>query len=216
MGDFRYTGAYASFVAADKPSGKLLQGADFAVGDPLEVEFRVEDGETVAWLTNRWGRAAGKLDAEASRSLSIAAARGWRLRAFLSFVAFTDLPEPGYYWGQAALLCYDPAYEDAFEPWIAAVAAKIADGARVDVNLTEQQVDRVLEQGAAWLPSGRVEKPEPEQGKTAILKERRSASESLVEMGRERRPGCMVVGWIFDIALVLGVIAMVLHLCGVF
>lgn len=216
MADFRYNGAYASFVAADKPSGELMQGADFCVGDPLTVEFRTQDGERVAWLVNRWGAFAGKLDSEASRTLAIAEARGWKLQGVLSFVAFTDSPEPGYYWGQAALVCYDPEYGSVFEPWIGAVSAKIADGVRIDVNLSEQQVDRVIESGGAWLPAGRVEIPKPEQGKTAILKDRRTASESLIELGRQRRPGCMVVGWIFNIAFVAGVVALVLHLCGVF
>lgn len=215
MADLRYLGAYASFLPADLAAGELLQGADFAVGDPLDVEFRVENGETVAWLVNRWGGAAGKLDAEASRTLAIAKTREMELRAALSFVAFTDAPEPGYYWGQAALVCYDPALSEAFDPWFDAIREKMADGARVDVNLESSQVDRVIESGGAWLPAGRVEVPKPEKGKTVILKGHRTASESLIELGRQRRPGCMVVGWTFNIALALGVIALILHWCGV-
>ncbi|MBR2789818.1 MAG: hypothetical protein IKD70_04275 [Eggerthellaceae bacterium] len=216
MTDFRYQGAYASFLPADLAAGELLQGADFVVGDPLDVEFRVEAGETVAWLKNRWGGYAGKLDAEVSRTLSIARAREMELRAVLSFVAFTDAPEPGYYWGQAALVCFDPGLRQVFEPWLESLQAKLAEGARVDVNLGPAEVDRIIESGGTWLPSARVDLPKPEQGKTVVLKSHRTASEGLIELGRQRRPGCMVVGWTFNVLFALGVIALVLHLCGVF
>ena len=231
MADYRYFGAYASFVAADKASGELLQGADFIVGDEFSIEFRSSDkpAETdgqpeestgqsgeVAWVKNRFGAYAGYLDADMSRRLRIVAARGWAMRAFLSFVAFTDSPEPGFYWGQVALVCYDPLLEDAFGPWCKALAEKIAEGARVEVALTTAEVDRVLETQGTWLPSGWADIPKPEKGKTAILKQARSFSEKMVDLGREQRPGCMVVGWIFNIALIAGVVALVLHLCGVF
>lgn len=222
MADYRYYGAYASFVAADKAAGELLQGADFIVGDEFTVEFRgAPDAETagqngeVAWVKNRFGAYAGYLDADISRELRIVAARGWTMRAFLSFVAFTDSPEPGFYWGQVALACYDPLLEDAFDPWCRALAAKIAEGARVSVNLATAEVDRVLESQGTWLPSARADIPKPEVGKTAILKQSRSFSEKMVDLGRERRPGCMVVGWIFNIALVAGVVALILHWVGV-
>ena len=221
MEDHRFYGTYASFLAADKPSGELLQGADFIVGDTFDIEFRTEDGTVsptgeVAWVKNRFGTYAGYLDDEASRNLRICAARGWTLRALLSFVAFTDSPEPGFYWGQVALLCFDPMHTEVFDVWTAALAEKFAEGVRVQVALGPADVDKVIESGGSWLPAARADIPMPEQGKTAILKKTRSLSERMIEQGRARRPGCMVVGWAFNIALVAGAIALVLHLCGVY
>ena len=221
MEDNRFFGAYASFLAADKPSGELLQGADYIIGDTLDIEFRTEDGTVsptgeVAWVKNRFGGYAGYLDEDASHKLRICAARGWTLRALLSFVAFTDSPEPGFYWGQVALLCFDPMFADIFDAWTAALASKFAEGARVHVALNTADVDKLIASGGTWVPAARADIPMPEQGKTAILKKTRSFSDRMVEQGRERRPGCMIIGWVFNIALGAGIIALVLHLFGVF
>ena len=242
MEDYRYWGAYASFVPAGKTQGELLQGADFLVGDVFDFEFRAEGdvpqakgktsgladdasdeaaGQTgisgeIAWVRNRFGGYAGALDAQTSRTLRIMMARGWTCRALLSFVAFTDSPEPGFYWGQVACVCYDPLLADVFEPWLRALGEKMAEGARVQVALTVPEIDRVIESGGTWLPEARADIPSPADGKTAVLKRSRSASEKLIELGRDRRPGCMVVGWAFNIALAAGVVALILHLCGVF
>ncbi len=210
--DYRYFGEYATFVPADKPSGELLQGADFVIGEELEIEFRGEE----AWLKNRFGADAGKLDATVARRLRVCAAREWTCKAVLSAVAFSSEPDPGFYWGQAALVCFDPLYAEAFDAWLEAVRAKVADGARVQVALTEPEVDKVLESRGTWLPAGRAEVPFPEEGKSVILKDHRTFSENMIELGRQRKLGCLVVGWVFNIALIAGVAALVLHLVGVF
>ena len=233
MEDYRYFGTYATFTAADKTAGELLQGADFIVGDTFDIEFRSEApgrepasaaagegspspaGET-AWVRNRFGGYAGYLDPTTSRTLRVMAAQGRTIRALLSLVAFTDTPEPGFYWGQVALLCYDPAFAGPFEAWTRTLSEKLAEGARVQVALTPSEVDRVIETNGAWVPTARADIPKPATGKTAILKQTRSASERMIELGRQRRPGCMVAGWVFNIALVAGIVALVLHLCGVF
>lgn len=215
MEDYRFFGAYATFIPEDKSHGELLQTADFPIGTDLNIEFRTTRGYQIAWLRNKYGKDVGALDADISRTLSIITARGWTIHAILNFVAYSDEPEPGQYWGQVALIAYDKALDQVFSPWTANIAEKIQSGVRPDISLSPAQVDRVIESGGTWLPSARVPKPEG-QGRTAIVKDHLTFSEKIVELGRQRKPGCMVAGWIFNILVVAGLVALILHWCGVY
>lgn len=89
----RYFGSYARFDTKSKKDAAPLLGADNAVGDAFDIVFLSEEGVSVAWLKNRFDRLVGFFNAEFSRKLHILSARGWTVKAFLSFVAYTDSPE---------------------------------------------------------------------------------------------------------------------------
>lgn len=218
--DYRYFGEYVSFTPADKAAGELLQSADYVIGEEVFIEFRTEEGTEhkgeVAWVKNRFGAWAGSLSPELSRQLRIFAARGWVMRAYLSLVAFTDTPHPGFYWGQIALFCFDPQLKNAFDSFALAVSLKLAEGIRLQIALSEQEIDRVISSQGSWMPTARAELVLPEQGKTAVLKKSQSFSERMIELGRERRPGCLAIGWVFNICAVGGLVALILHWCGLF
>ena len=84
-----YFGTYARFETSSKKEGSALVGADNLVGDRFDIEFLTEDGVTTAWMRNRFGALAGFFDENLSRRLAIMKARGWKLQALLSFVAYT-------------------------------------------------------------------------------------------------------------------------------
>lgn len=209
-----YFGAYARFSTESKLAAAELSGADNIVGDRYRIEFRTEDDITRAWLVNRFGGDAGFLDPALSRRLSILAAREWVLSAYLSFVAYTDSGDPGEYWGEMALICYDPKYEHAFGVFAQRVSAKLADGIRPEVNLGDQGISSVIESDGDWLPKRTIPLPKKAKG-SAIIKSRRSASEKLIEQGRKGNAGCYVVSWIF-ILVVVALVLFGLHSCGVF
>ena len=114
----QYFGTYHRFETPSKKDAALLLGADNLVGDKYDIEFVTESGQRAAWLRNRFGAKIGFFDADFSRQLSVIVARGWTVQAVLSFVAYTDRPAPGRYWGEVAVICFDPALEDAFGPFV--------------------------------------------------------------------------------------------------
>ena len=199
-------------AVADESAGGAGDNAATRANDGAAASAPTELPGEIVWVRNRFGGFAGYLDSETSRQVRLMQARGHTVRALLSLVAFTDTPDPGFYWGQVAIFGYDPAFEQAFSAWEAALSAKLAEGARVQVALSPAEVDKVLESGGTWLPTARADIPKPEVGKTAILKQTRSLSERMIELGRARRPGCLVVGWVFNIALVAGLIWLVVRL----
>lgn len=209
-----YFGAYQRFETVSKKEAAILLGADNLVGDVFEIVFHTENGVQIAWLKNRFEKEIGFFDAAFSRQLNIMAARGWTLRALLSFVAYTDIPEPGHYWGEVAVVCYDSKYENAFAAFINGVAAKMVDGARPDIALGEQGVSRVINTNGEWVPDQTVAMPEKETG-TVIMKSRRSISEKMIEQGRKGNKGCYVVSWAF-LLLIVAAIIFGLKSCGVF
>lgn len=210
----RYFGTYARFDTLSKKDAAALLGADNLVGDVFEIVFQTEDGVSTAWMKNRFGGLVGFFDAAFSRELSVFAARGWTLRALLSFVAFTDHPEPGHYWGQAAVICFDPTLGQAFDPFIASTARRLSDGVRPEVDLGEQGVEQVVSSNGAWAPKKTVPFPAEEAG-TVIVKNRRKMSEKLIEQGRKGNKGCYAASWLF-LLLLVALVLFGLKSCGVF
>lgn len=209
-----YFGTYARFDTASKKEASTLLGADNLVGDIFTIVFVTEDGHSVAWARNKFDRNVGYFDDAVSRKLSILKARNWELRALLSFIAYTDTPEPGHYWGEFALLCNDPVVDDAFSSFVHTVSKKLEEGVRPDVDLGENGIDQVIESMGSWLPSRRTSMPQKRTG-TVIMKSRRKMSEKMIEQGRNKNKGCYILSWTFLIVFVLA-LAAVLKTCGVF
>lgn len=207
-----YFGSYARFETVSKEDAAQLLGADNLVGDIFEIEFITAERENIAWLKNRFGARVGFFDSKTSRELSIYEARGWKLRAILSHIAYSELPEPGIYWGEAALLCYRP--DGFFDSFVENVSKKITEGVRPDVKLTEEGINRIFESEGEWSPSKTIPLPKLSPG-NAYIKTRRSISERLIEQGRRRNKGCYFVSWVFLLGLVAALI-FGLRACGVF
>jgi len=208
-----YTGFYARFEAPSKKTGGILTGADTLVGDDFEIFFKTESGTTVAWAKNRFGAEVGFFDADATRKLQLAVARGMQIRALLSFVAYTDQPDPGVYWGEMALLCYIDDDAGVFSTFVSNVAAKLCEGVRVDINLGSQDI-AMLQENPNWLPKGTIFLPETSRG-SAILKSKRTFSEKVVEQGRRGNIGCYIATFVI-FAAVIALIVFGLRSCGVF
>lgn len=209
----RYYGTYARFETVSKREAAALLGADNLVGDAFEIVFETENGASVAWLQNRFGGMIGFLDADTSRTLKVLSARGWILHAVLSFVAFSDSPKPGHYWGQVALVCYDKKYEQPFDIFFKNTSKRLATGVRPDIALGEQGIGKVIESDGSWTPKDTVKLPPREEG-TAIVKDSRKLSEKLIEQSRQGNKGCYAASW----ALLLAFVALILFglkSCGV-
>lgn len=211
--DYSYQGFYARFESPDKATGSLLMGPDNIVGDDYEVVFKTENDRIVAWLNNKFGAEVGFFDVDASRSLQLAKGRDQKIRVLLSFVAYSDTPDPGLYWGEVAVFCYNEAYDAEIGSFVDRCALKLADGIRPEIDLGRSSIEKIFTE-KDWIPTQTVPFPKKETG-MAILKQSRSLSEKMIEQGRARNKGCYVVSWIF-IILVIAAIIFGLHCIGLF
>lgn len=210
----RYFGTYHAFKTPSKKDAADLMGPNNLVGDRYTVDCTLEDGAHRAWLVNRFGTRVGFFEEDFSRKLSLLAADGMTLAALLSFVAFSEQPEPGEYWGQMAVIAYAPAYAEEFEPFIAGVSALLGKGIRPKLSFEGAAVEKVIESKGAWMPSERESVPSKEKG-MALLKTRRGFTDGLVEAGRSGNKGCYILSWAFLLALVAAIV-IALKSCGVF
>lgn len=202
-----YAGAYKRFDTVSKKEASALVGADNLVGDRFSIEFKVENGVVTAWMKNKFDALVGYFNPEVSRQLQIYDARGWKITALMSFVAYVDTPSPGEYWGEAALICYDPRREaEAFENFISTVGGMLEEAIRPDISLSNDGVSHVIETNGSWKPTARVPFPDKEQG-MVILKRSRKFSESMIEQGRAGNKGCYAVSWAFIALLAAAIVA---------
>ncbi len=197
----RYFGCYETFDTTGKDQGGALLSADNLVGDEFTVQMEMTEEGHTAWLVNRFGKRVGFFSPSFSRKLGILQAEGLTIKAVLSFVAFSTEPEPGHYWGEAAVIAYAPAYATEFERFIAQVGARMADSVRTNVAFDNTAVDRIIDSGGEWMPSQTVPLPKKSKG-MMVMKDKRSFTDKLVEQGRARNKGCYVASWLFIIAIV--------------
>lgn len=210
----QYFGTYQEFETASKNEAAALLGADNLVGDIYEVDTEIDGDVHQAWLVNRFDKRVGYFNPSFSRKLSIMKAQGMTLKAILSFVAYTDQPEPGRYWGEMAVIGYNPSYGDVFEKFISAVSGKMAEGTRVRVDLRPDTINEIVAKGGSWLPTQTVPMPEKARG-TAIMKSKRSVSEKMIEQGRKGNKGCYIISWLFLFVLA-ALVVFGLRSCGLF
>lgn len=196
-----YFGTYAKFQVASKSDAGLLLGADNMVGDVYDVSLELVDGVHKAWLDNRFGQRIGYFDEKTSRKLGLLSADGLVEKAILSFVAFSNKVDEGSYWGEAALICYKPAYASEFDTFIEGVSKKIGDDVRPKIDFDREGVDKVIESGGQWTPTQSVSLPENNKD-MAVIKRRRSVTDKLVEQGRAGNKGCYVASWVVLLAVV--------------
>lgn len=211
--DHVYSAFYARFETSSKAQGSVMMGPDHLVGDDYGVFFKTEDGKVTACLRNRFGAESGYFDADTSRKLQLANARDQKIRAILSFIAYSDEPDPGMYWGQMALFCYDPLHTEEIDPFIDRVAAKIADGVRPKIDLGSKSVQKMLND-PSFMPKENMPLPEKQIG-SAVLKDHRSMSEKMIEQGRARNKGCYAVSYLFIIIVIIAIVYG-LHVAGLF
>lgn len=214
MPELSYYGAYADFQTESKRDGAILMNADCIVGDRYEIEIANEGGKRTAWLKNKFGARVGYFDEKTCYELSLCEAKGWKLVGILSFVAFSENPEPGRYWGQAAVVSYPATEEELFDPFVDRVRKLISQGTRPQLDLGQQALNELRQSPDAWVPNGREDMPARDRG-TVILKSREKFSEKMIEQGRKKNVGCYIVSWVFLLAVVT-LVLVGLKSCGVF
>ncbi|MGI6105239.1 MAG: hypothetical protein ACOYD7_03490 [Raoultibacter sp.] len=214
MAETRYFGEYARFETSSKKDAAQLMSADNLVGDCYEIVFVAEDGERVAWIKNRFDKMVGFFNSKISRELAFCEARGFTMRAYLSFVAFSDNPKPGFYWGEVALVCYSPK-EEALELFAKNIEREITKGNRPKIDLGTQGITQVIDSKGSWIPTKQSPRPKLD-GSTAYVKTKRSTTEKLVEQGRAGNKGCSIASWVFLIAIIAVVAYFVLRAFGIF
>ena len=210
-----YFGTYATFRAPDKRTGAVLAGPDSAVGDIGTVTWQLDENKRQqAWLENPYGAVFGCLDASTSHTLALYRAKGWTIRYVLSFTAYSELPEPGEYWGQAAIIAFAPRYTEQFEIFLHTFAQRMGEGLRPDPALGASTVESIINDPSSWKPTSKVKIPQG-NGRCVVLKDHRTLHDKLLDQARSKNPGCYIIGWAFIFALIAGV-AWMLHSLGVF
>ena len=190
-----------------------MMGADDLVGNPYDVSMEGQDGRMVAWISNKFGAKRAFLDEQDSQRIQLALAQGREVRALLSFVAYTDAPEPGYYWGQVAVFCFEPSVAQPVEAFIQRVGQRLAEGVRPKIDLGPEAVRKMLDD-PQWMPGETVPLPKKEVG-MAVLKDHQSLGDKMVEQGRARNKGCYAVSWLFILAIIAFLVYMGLMLFDV-
>lgn len=196
-----YFGRYVRFEVPVKKDAGVLLGADNMVGDIYDIQCEIADGAHTAFLVNRFGQKPGCFEPDVSREVSLMQAKGLVCKAILSFVAFTDHPGEGHYWGEVALICYNPAYEAAFLKFITTVSRRMGDGIRTKVDFGSDGVEHIIASDGEWVPAQTIPMPDKDKG-MAIMKSRRKISDKLIEQGRRGNKGCYVISWAFLLAVV--------------
>jgi len=200
MQDSRYFGQYFRFETVNKKAAGSIIGPDGIMGDKMSIDFRTDNGATTAWLINRWGDDAGFFSAQDTRTLQLLAAHGFTLHPLYALLAFSDDLREGNYWGEVALLAYEPMFSDVFDVFARNIAKLLQEGIRPDIGLSSEEINTVLSKNGNWTPARRLPKPDFDKG-TVTIKSRISLMERFIEAGRARKKWTYVVGGVLTVAI---------------
>ncbi|MGN0302147.1 MAG: hypothetical protein ACI4BI_04650 [Anaerotardibacter sp.] len=213
MASIGYFGKYARFTTVDKKEAGAFMGPDNIVGDYYTIQDTYTDGERQTWIVNEWDIKMGLLDEKIAEEIDLNTAKGLETVAILSYVAYSQVKEEGIYWGEVAIISYDPQYEKAFKHFLEKLRRKIASGVRPDLNLGEKALKELIAKNGNYLPSGRVAYPALGKGE-AFVKKERTTTEILVNQAREGNKGCYFLSYAF-LFVVFAVIAYFVYTSGV-
>ena len=197
----RYFGTYHAFSAVSDKESAYLLSADNLVGDEFAIDLYFENGTRVSSLTNRFDRVVGHFDGDFARQLSLFEAKGWVSKAYLTYVAYTEDAHGGRYWGEMALISYDPRLGECFEGFTIWLQGKLREGVRPPVDFDKSAVDKLLASHGTWRPEHNLPAVKSEKG-TAIMKSSLSLSDKAIERSRKGGIGCYVVSWATLIAII--------------
>ena len=155
----------------------------------------------------------GVLNEKTAKQVDLCNAKGWKTVALLACVAFKEEPKPGEYWGQVAIISYDPVHEDAFSTFVKTIGNELGKGIRpaLDWGIA---ASHAYSKAGAWVPTGRVPLPKLKKG-SAFIKTERTTTDKLVNQARKTRVGCTIISWAIIIIFVVAVI-FAMKSCGMF
>jgi hypothetical protein len=210
----KYYGKYLRFSTSSKEEAAQLMSADNLIGNIFTIEIEYNNGTYKAWLVNKFNKRIAYFNPSDSQNINLLKTQGLSICSILSFVAFTDHPDDGFYWGEAALFAYESKYEEIFNLFINNIAKRLADGIRPDINLNGEGIEKILNSNGNWSPLNTVSFPSKEKG-TVFIKKRQSTLDKLIEQGRNKNKGCYLFSWIF-ILLIVFLVVFIAHKINLF
>ncbi len=196
-----YFGEYFDFETSSKKDAAELMGANNMVGDIYDIKIDIDKGVHKAWMVNRFDQEVSFFNPAISRQLSLLRAEGLTLKAILSFVAFTESDDGGFYWGSAAVIGFNPSYKKDFEGFLQTLSSKIGEDVRPKIDFDKEAVQKVISSHGTWVPTQTVKLPEKIDG-TQILARKRNLTDKFIAQGRAGNKGCYIGSWIVLLALV--------------
>ena len=197
----RYFGTYQKFSAISEKEAGYLLNADNLVGDSYQIEISFDEGTRTAWLINKFGKKIGFFDEGFSRRMGLIKAKGWKMNAFLSYIAFTEEADKGYYWGEMAVICFDPKISEPVTQLSEWLSSRLREDVRPRIDFDTKAVEKLVATNGAWKPEQTLPILKPEKG-TVIMKSSLSLGDKIIEEGRNGHIGCYAISWVFLIAVV--------------
>lgn len=200
-----YYGKYKIAYPFDSNSAAKLISADNIIGDIYKVTIDRKDDSHLAYVTNRFKQTPAYFDEETSRELAIAKAKDMNIYAILSIVGFSESENKSQYWAEFAIIGFPKSKKDCFDSFVLNLASSIKNGKRLNIELSDNDFEKVLKTNGDYLPTTKFPFPDKRQG-TVFLKKSISLKEKLIEQARNKNIGCSIVGWIFLLLIITGLL----------
>lgn len=203
MANNEFFGTLERVTVIDKKANNALSGGEGVIGCRVSFEFTQDgEGNPFVKVLSPNGVSFGGFSPEFSQTLTELHDSGRVCTGILSLVGFTD--GEGY-WGEFAVLAYNPDEADAWETFITTLAEKYAQGHRPDIDITQKTSRHIVETGGTWCDLKKAKDPKLKGGE-AIVKRHRTARDNLVDQAVKGNKGCWVgtvVFWVAVAALIV-------------
>ena len=202
-----YFGTYTTLKHTDDTTEIKLDGNYCVIGRELDfiAELRVtsrgkERPRVTIALNDKM--AAGFLEPELAERILKLNNDGWDIHICPSLVIF-NRPK-NLYTCEVAILAFLPEQREIFEPFAIKIFERIAHGEHPQINLTNKQLERVVESKGAWCKTDELPISKLPKG-SAVYKDQMTATERMAKQAAKRPVGCYI-GLVVVAVLIIAIV----------
>ena len=211
--DTVYSARYIRFSPTDKNGALFLGGSEGIVGSELFIKPTedVPEKQTNGSLMGIFGYSGRRIahleDAVIGELISV----GWKSRCFLAHTVYNANQKT--FETCCACFCYssdlDAESTAALETFIGHIVERIALKSYPRLDLTQEQLAKVIDSRGEWFLT--KEQPWPELPKGSMYyRRRRTFNDRLIAMAISGNKGCLVASWVgFMLVIVVSVLLLV-------
>ncbi|MDR3136563.1 MAG: hypothetical protein LBU07_04000 [Coriobacteriales bacterium] len=207
-----YDGFYQLLAPSSIEHGVYFLGAGGIVASTLTLSLSAgaqREANTI-WLTAPDGHRLARLPDKPAQRLRAHLARDWHITALIAAV---------YYHAQSrgvsvevAFICWDKSCV-ALAVFSHNIADRLASGDHAGLELSQEQLVRVLKSQGRWFLTKSTPYPPDEMGRV-LYRKRRSGSERLAAYALRHRWGCTVLASLFFLVVLLALAAAIWVIVG--
>lgn len=202
---------FAKYILAYPQNQKesvTLAGPNSIVGNNFDLRFDIH--KKTCSIINKFNQKVAQVNSKNYDELVLLYNKQFCFRCILTYVAYKDV-NGGKRFGEFLIISFNNKDKQNFSNFCSIIQNKIAHASRPEISLDDFEYKKICETNGSWQPKKFLKWTKLDKN-TAIIKNKISFIERLIEAARNKNPGC----YFFTILFLLIIIAIIVFIVFIF